>query len=242
MDDHIKDCIHRADTRWQRECTDFLRPEEIGEVVREIEVRGIPYLVWGGYEHAERARILMDRSLSLDVTEVPLAVLRYRGHAKYLQGNHRDWLGALMSFGFKREKLGDILIREDGADVVVAKELLSYLEHMPLRIRGVPVRLESIEQENWIPPEAQTESFFISVETPRLDAVLARALHLDRKKATRLIEEGLVQINHRLIDKPSKPVQEEDLLSIRGFGRLRIGQDMGMSKKGKRRILVTRYL
>ena len=41
--------------------------------------------------------------------------------------NHRIYLGALMKLGLKREKIGDILIDDDGADLIVCKEISDFL-------------------------------------------------------------------------------------------------------------------
>ena len=37
--------------------------------------------------------------------------------------SHRDYLSGIMKLGIKREKIGDILIFEDGADVVCSNEI-----------------------------------------------------------------------------------------------------------------------
>ena len=37
------------------------------------------------------------------------------------------YLGAIIKLGVKREKVGDIIVREDGADIVISKEIEKYL-------------------------------------------------------------------------------------------------------------------
>ena len=46
-----------------------------------------------------------------------------------LQGKytHRDYLGALMKLGLKREKIGDIIVWEKGAHIIVLNEIVSFL-------------------------------------------------------------------------------------------------------------------
>lgn len=40
---------------------------------------------------------------------------------------HKNYLGAIMKTGIKREKVGDILTREDGADIIVQADIAEYL-------------------------------------------------------------------------------------------------------------------
>ena len=42
---------------------------------------------------------------------------------------HKDYLGGLMKLGIKREKLGDILVDADGADIIVKEEMTMYIEN-----------------------------------------------------------------------------------------------------------------
>ena len=41
--------------------------------------------------------------------------------------SHRDYLSGIMKLGIKREKIGDILVFEDGADVVCSNEISKYI-------------------------------------------------------------------------------------------------------------------
>lgn len=41
--------------------------------------------------------------------------------------NHRDYLGGIIKLGLKREKIGDILVRKNGADIIIIKDVEEYL-------------------------------------------------------------------------------------------------------------------
>ena len=43
------------------------------------------------------------------------------------QLTHRDYLGSLLGLGIKREKTGDIIVRDDGADIVICEELAEFV-------------------------------------------------------------------------------------------------------------------
>ena len=73
----------------------------------------------------------------------------------------------------------------------------------------------------------------INVASMRLDAVVAKAINCGRSEAVELITSGLVLINHKECLSITHTVKEEDLLSIRKFGRVEILEIIGLSKKNR---------
>ena len=72
----------------------------------------------------------------------------------------------------------------------------------------------------------------------RLDVLLSSVLKLSRSQANQLVEKKLVQVNYHIVDKSDYTVQVGDLISVRKFGRLRLLQDKGQTKKEKKKITV----
>ena len=72
----------------------------------------------------------------------------------------------------------------------------------------------------------------------RLDVLLSSVLKLSRSQANQLVEKKLVQVNYHVVDKSDYIVQVGDLISVRKFGRLRLLQDKGQTKKEKKKITV----
>lgn len=72
----------------------------------------------------------------------------------------------------------------------------------------------------------------------RLDVLLSSVLKLSRSQANQLVEKKLVQVNYHIVDKLDYTVQVGDLISVRKFGRLRLLQDKGQTKKEKKKITV----
>ena len=70
-----------------------------------------------------------------------------------------------------------------------------------------------------------------TVSSLRLDAVLAAMLHCSRGQASELVTAGRVEINHLPAEKPSAPVYEGDVFTVRGKGRFALTALLGKSKK-----------
>ena len=149
---------------------------------------------------------------------------------------HRDYLGALMGMGIKRETLGDILPNEQGA----------ILFALPTAAALIADQLHEVGRESVsasccpLPDELCApcgQSVRFSVASLRLDAVIAALLHQSRDHASGLVRSERVQINHRLCSNVSAQLEEGDLVTIRGTGRFRVEEIGGQSKKG--RVFVT---
>ena len=88
--------------------------------------------------------------------------------------------------------------------------------------------------------EAAPQQITCTVSALRLDAVLAAACRISRAAAAELIEAGQVRLNHQLTEKNAFSLKEGDLLSVRGYGRIRVGAVEGVSKKGRLRVRLSK--
>jgi len=71
----------------------------------------------------------------------------------------------------------------------------------------------------------------VVVSSLRLDVVLARALNLSRNNAKQLINDQRIKINWVEIERPDKEVDEQDIISVRGHGRVQIRKQLARTRK-----------
>ena len=81
----------------------------------------------------------------------------------------------------------------------------------------------------------------LTVQQERLDAVLAAACRLSRSEAQRLIGAGLVKLNHVPNTHADAHLSEGDLISARGYGRVRVVAFQGESRRGRQVVQVFKY-
>ena len=155
---------------------------------------------------------------------------------------HRDYLGSLMGLGLTREKIGDILLREAGAQVLVLRETLPILLSQWEKAGRYPVRLEQISLETLVPAPGQTKAVRATVASLRLDAVLAAGFSIPRSRAAELIRAGRVMVNHRPAEKADRTVAAGDTLTCRGLGKCVLTAAGGQSRRGRTVLELERYL
>lgn len=223
--------------------TGFLTPREQQLATALLNTAGIRsgYVFDGGYEGAER-RILVFLPDWAEDTEGELAFLRAQFRGADSTPTHRDLLGSLMGLGVAREKIGDILIAEHSADVVVSASLAEFLLREWENAGRVRLTMSAVQREELTVPAAKVTQVRDTVSSLRLDAVVSSAFSMSRGRAAELIAAGRVNLDHFPCEKPDKQVGEGAVITARGFGKARLTQVGGLTKKGRTGIVIEKYM
>jgi RNA-binding protein YlmH len=155
--------------------------------------------------------------------------------------SHSDYLGALMGLGIKRSVVGDILVREDGADIIVLAEIADYIMQTFASAGRSHLSLERLPIEALIIPTQKTSEIHDTVASLRLDALLAAAFRIPRGKAADAIRQGLVFVDHLEAAKADMPVEEGAQLVIRHKGKAILKEVGGRSRKDRINVTFLKY-
>jgi RNA-binding protein YlmH len=146
---------------------------------------------------------------------------------------HRDYLGSLMGLQLKRECIGDIFVHEDGADIVVLREIADFLMLEYNKAGRKSLSLEIISRDE---VKTDSDSFTIittTVSSMRLDAIAGDVFRISRSASAELIKKGKLLLNSAECLKPDKLLDIGDKITVRGKGRAEIMAIQGKSKKGR---------
>ena len=195
----------------------------------------------GGYEEAERKILIFLPDWAAEPSEDELVFLRAAFHGEESL-THRDILGSLMGLGVTRERIGDILVSQHSADIVAAPSLREFFLREWDQAGRVKLTVTEIGRGELCVPQAQVKVIRDTVSSLRLDAVTATAFSMSRGRAAELIAAGKVNLDHVPCLKGDKPVAEGAVITARGFGKAKLAQVGGLSKKGRIGITVERYM
>lgn len=243
-----------ASDTWGVDYTDFLDPALAGDALacvgRLADCEARP---WGGYDRAERVRLVFGRPEVLDAevdgfAEVTddvsgiVALLDVSGNFLFDAADHRDFLGAVLGSGIDRDKVGDILVQgERGAQVLTTPQMATFLSQTLTSVRTVPVKASPAPLSDLRVPPPRVDVFQTVEASMRLDAVGSAGFRMSRSKMADLISQGAVKVNWREGCKSKTVVAEGDVISMRGKGRVEVGA-VETTKKGRFSIELTRYL
>lgn len=227
----------QVETRQMPAFTFFFDPgqQELARRVLATCQQSVAWQSQGGFAgEPERRRLLLYPSdwQEFGYRQDGVTVVRVEGRFQFFRPGHRDLLGSLLAAGIKRELVGDILCNQQGNWVAVASEIVPVLERQWDRVGPVPITLH-IENEPPLIERPPCQERLVSLASPRLDALLAQGAGISRQQAVAWIENGLVRHNWRRCLKPDQEIQAGDWLSVQGFGRLLIRNQVGSSKKGR---------
>ena len=244
LDKRLNELALRAQHTGRVCATRFLEPSTLVAVNAAASRAGVKVALWGGYEGAERCVAAFYAGDPPEAGDWPVVALRLQWNAKFANPGHRDLLGAMMGLGIEREMTGDIAMgtyRDAPCAYLFALEEVADYIAANLDSAGLASLKVSVATETpqLIPPEG--ESLRLTVQQQRLDAVLAAACRLSRSEAQRLIAAGLVKLNHVPQLRPDARLSEGDLISARGYGRVKVTAFQGESRRGRQVVQVFRY-
>jgi RNA-binding protein YlmH len=234
----------RAASRGRCTFTDFLGQAELDALrAAGAGMAGVTLTLYGGIPGCQRqmARFCPE-GMDGDAESFPITCVRVTPLSKKFAetSTHRDILGALMSLGFERGLVGDIIVRENEAFVFLAARIAPYVTDNLREIRSTAVGCAVAAE---LPEGAlyRLERVTVQAASPRLDAVIARVYGLSRDESQSLFPRGYVAVNGRECASDSHILKEDDVVSVRGYGRFIYRGIQSLSKKGKCNIAVDRY-
>ena len=222
--------------------TEFVNPYTVEISIPVIKNYNIEFEIFPSYENCERkVFILYPQYSEIDVNEY-ISGIRIKNKSKFKKLNHKDYLGALMSLGIERSKIGDIYVYNDYGDIVIHRDIADYIIYNLDKIGHNRIEAEKINLNHVGFKEAEHEILNIISSSMRIDNIVKHLTKSSREKASATIKSGNVKVNHILEDKASTELNEGDLLSISRAGRFKIYKIYGKTKSGKLKIQIKHYI
>ncbi len=235
IDDYIDSALYKN----QICTTRFLNPYEQSISINKLKtVKGIKYLITGGYQYSERNIIIIcPDDLTAESNDYLAAVKIKFTKFDIKYANHRMILGSVLSLGITRDGIGDIILDGDSAYLIATKQMAEYVAEHLIRIARANVSaiyIDDITTANLNLRDPVTVSGTVS--SLRIDSILALALKTSRVKTTELIKNQMVYVNWQLVTKPTQTVMENQTITVRKKGRIILTEIGGSTRKDRIRV------
>ena len=206
--------------------------------------RGIPYTAFGGVSGAERVMIRFGDEEGFGYTEpFPIVCIKAEPLSQKFADRltHRDFLGALLNLGIERSTLGDIPIVDNVGYIFAKEDIVPFIMSELRKVKHTDVKLSIADSI----PEGElyrTERRRIQANGERIDAVIAKVFSISRDDSLSLFQKRLVFVDGRLCENNSYIPKRNEVISVRGYGRMIYLGYETTSKKGKLNIEVDLYV
>lgn len=246
----VLDKINMMNKSQKLETTDFLDMYQISLVetfLKRIDFQN--YILYGGFNEAERKiLIIFPEKYTIDMIQknynklikIVRVELPDEESGKY---THRNYLGGIVKLGLKREKVGDILVFDNGADILTLNDFADILcTELGTLTRFQNSKITSLELSNIRVREIKVEELKIIVPSLRLDNFVSDLARTSRSKASEIIAQERVFINGKNETKASKQIKKDDIITVRGKGRFVVKDFIGNTRSGRTVVLVEKYI
>lgn len=233
------DLCQQVEDTYSYRLTSFLNPKQ-EEIVQSLA----SYFQLSGYSsrdlvETEFTRVIIAPAYyECQAEDFEMVALEIVYPRKFYTISHSQVLGTLLNqLGIKRQLLGDILVGNEELLVFLDKKFADLAQLELKRIARVPVKWKV---RDWSSLKGQSikegKRREVLLSSLRLDKVVATAFQLSRTQATKLIESRQVKLDYIEVTQVGKTVSLGQLVSVRGFGRVRLLELLGQTKHGKSKV------
>ena len=225
--------------------TDFLdlnKQSVFHRVITSPDFLPVDYRIDGGYDMAERRMVTFLPYEEFPYV-IPYNIIRIKpANPRYAEElTHRDYLGSLMGLGIVRDKLGDIIITEGSAYVFASEGITDFIISGLCQVRHTTVISTLVDKPDfqYTPRYQEIKG---SVASLRLDAVISLGFGGSRSSMISHIESGQTAVNGRIITSNAYNLKPDDIISVRGLGRIRFINSVASTKKGRLIVIIHKYV
>ncbi|CAJ1227347.1 RNA-binding protein [Levilactobacillus zymae] len=237
--DAVGNWLQQVQDEYRPVLTHFLNPRQVYVATTLARRADIPVRFSGGFAAAEMQRALFYPDYyTPEAQDFELTLLRVDYPVKFATLHHSQILGTLLGSGIEREIIGDIITDGQTWQLVTETNMADYLTGQVERIGRVKARLVTTTWDALVQREDEWEPEAATLSSLRLDSIVGTGFHLSRHRAKELIEAGRVRVNWADTEKPDYELAVADLVSVRGFGRIRLDEVGGRTKKEKIRVIL----
>ena len=158
------------------------------------------------------------------------------------QPGHRDYMGAALGLGVRREWIGDFWVQGDTATIFCLPTVEKLLLDELTKVGRVTVRTVSLPLADVPAPERKVKKVTFTVKSLRLDAVAAGMFGLSRTAAAELIRAGAVTLGYVQCLHVDAAISPGDVISVRGRGKGAVTSLGGQSRKDRTFVEAEIYL
>lgn len=217
------------DSLYQKGSTNFLNPKDFNLVRGKLSKN--EYKVYNLYKDSNKVVLYKKNIPNIKLFKIVSKV----------ELRHQDILGTIFSLGVSEDTFGDIVKYQDSFYIFLLPHLKDYFIYNLVEIKGNLVTLVEVEINIALEfAQEYIESEYI-VSSLRLDNVVSTIVGESRSLSLERFKNKEVTLNYSEEIKPNKILKENDIFSIRKYGKYKFKDVKKITKKGGFIIEILKY-
>lgn len=145
---------------------------------------------------------------------------------------HQDILGTIFSLGLKEDVFGDITKYQDSFYIFLLPHLVDYFKYNLTSIKNNKIELieENISISEQFKQEYITKEYIVT--SLRIDNVVSTITNNSRNQVLEKFTNKEILLNYEEDIKPTRILRENDIFSIRRYGKYKFSKVVKATKKG----------
>ena len=192
----------------------------------------IDYNVFKPFEESERVIYYVNEKPNIVLYEIQTDdVLR-----------HQDIMGTIYSLGLDETLFGDIIVDNNKYYIYMFDTIENYVVNNVNMIKKSKVKLVKIDIDYLKDYKRKYEEITLIVSSKRIDTIVSRLTNINRKEILDKIKNEEVLVNYSPVKNNSYILKENDIFSIRKYGKYRFNGVINQTKKENLVVKIDKYL
>lgn len=212
------------------EPTFFLEPNEVKEISKYFKKD--EFNIFKLFEEAEKLILYKD---------IPPKVVLFKIITKDSL-RHQDILGSIFSLNIDKELFGDIIVDDNNYYFYLLESMKDYFLTNFNKIKNTYIELEEIDEGTLKDYKRKFKELELTTKSERIDTIVSKITNTSRSKVKDKFKNKEVVLNYEVLTNPSYLLKEEDIFSIRKYGKFKYIGKVKKTKKNNYIIKIHKYL
>ena len=229
--DNVLDKYYSYLSNKRKNSTNFFNSFDIDKITRFLDNKNIEYGVYDKYPFLEKKIIYFGEYDNY------ITIFKAKKSDKI---KHSNILGTLFSLGLTDDVIGDIIVMDDYFYLTTLTRLSSFIKNNLTIINGE--RIELLEETDIVLNKDRFLKMKLLVSSMRVDTIVSKITNTNRLKVNSMIKDNIILVNYNTVKSSSLILKNNDILSIRKYGKYIIKNIIGTTKKNNLVLEIEKYI
>ena len=208
----------------------FLDPNTYKEVIKKIKKED--YHIYYPYKDSDKVIIYTKELPKIRLLEI----------LSYEKITHREIMGSLFGLQIDSGLFGDIIITNNHYYIMVLEQIYSLIINEYNMVGNKHIKLKEVPLSTLDNYERTYQELELIVSSLRIDNVISSIIGTSREAIKKKFQDDEIILNYETCHKINYVLKENDVFSIRKYGKYRFINIIKQSKKGHYLIRCNKYI